>query len=65
MPIQNQEANTRPLINKAEVARQARVSTSTVDSLIRAGVLPKPTIQAGRIVRFDPNAVDRALGGDK
>lgn len=63
MPIQNQEANTRPLLSKAAVARQARVSPSTVESLIRQGVLPSPVFRAGRIVRFDPTDIDRALGG--
>lgn len=64
MTAHHQEPTTRPLISLAKVARQARVGTAATESLILQGVLPQPVIRSGRIIRFDPDAIDRALSGD-
>lgn len=64
MPVLEKELpSKRPMLKPSDIARRARVSTRTIDSLVLAGALPQPVIRVGRITRFDADQVEAALQG--
>lgn len=48
------------LLNKAEVAEKLRVSTQTVNRMVKTGELPR-IVLSSRTIRFRPQDVEAAM----
>ena len=49
----------RALLKKGDVAKRCTISPRTVDNWMREGILPY--LKIGKVIRFDPDAVDLAI----
>ena len=49
----------RTLWKKGDVAKRCTISPRTVDNWMREGILPY--LKIGKVIRFDPDAVDLAI----
>ena len=59
MQTEPMKQSTNPLVKAAVVARHLGISTATVYRMANRGLIP--SVHAGRAIRFDLDAVLRAL----
>ena len=49
------------LLNRIDAASYVSVSPTTLDRMVKDGILPKPHLIYSRVVRFDRREIDAAL----
>lgn len=52
-------------LNKYQVAERLGIHPVTVYRMVKAGRLPAPTLQTGRIVRWDSEAIEAIVQGGR
>lgn len=55
------QAHVNPYVSKASLAQALEISESTVDEMVRRGVLPRPVRLSSGCVRWRWESVDMAL----
>jgi len=54
----------RPLLTRPEVAILARLSERQIMRDCEAGLMPRPVIHRGKVIRFNPDQIDAWMCGE-